>query len=556
MAIEKNSGVLRYIRAIFDEGVAAELTDRQLLERFTSRPGRDDSAELAFAALVKRHGPMVLRVCRAALRDEHDAQDAFQAVFLVLVHKARLLRVRDSLGPWLHAVALRVSMHARALAMKRRVHERKSAEMSMRSEGDPGGVPDDRDVAIHEEVGRLPEAFRKAVVLCDLEGLTHEEAARRLGWPVGTVKSRQSRGRERLRGGLIRRGLAPVTGGVAAALATTPARAAVAESLVASTVRMAVLVSRGGAAAGTISAMTLTFSRGVLRAMLLSRLRIAAGVILFLGTVVTATVLAIHPGDAAGLFQPPEAGRAGGPRAGAGARRSTLDALRAEDIPAEKRLDGPPRDVVAVLGEVRGRHAGEVRGLALSRDGKLLVSIADQDMKVRLWDAQTLLPKGSLAGHRSFVNCVALSPDGHWLASGGAYGDFFLWDMSLTPPKGPTLLLSHGAVKKFNHSIHATAFSPDGKTLAVAGDAGSVELFDMSGAQPVSRGVLPGIKEQVHSLTFSPDGTILALAGLEDGSARLWDLGGAEPRERAALKQPEAAEAARDRPASAAPGRG
>ncbi len=99
---------------------------------------------------------------------------------------------------------------------------------------------------------------------------------------------------------------------------------------------------------------------------------------------------------------------------------------------------------------------------------------------------QTLQPLGALAGHRAFVNCVALSPDGHWLASGGAYGDFFLWDMSLTPPKGPTLLPTHGTVNKFNNRIHATAFSPDGKMLAVAGDAGSVELFDMSGAQPAS----------------------------------------------------------------------
>jgi hypothetical protein len=137
MAIEQDSNVLRYIRAIFGEGGAAELTDQQLLERFTNRPGRDDSADLAFAVLVERHGPMVLGVCRAALREEHDAQDAFQAVFLVLVHKARLLRVRDSLGPWLHAVALRIATHARGLAMKRRVHERQSAAMSTRSGRSP-----------------------------------------------------------------------------------------------------------------------------------------------------------------------------------------------------------------------------------------------------------------------------------------------------------------------------------------------------------------------------------------------------------------------------------
>jgi HlyD family secretion protein len=170
MAIEPNNSVLRYIRAIFNEGVGAEFTDHQLLERFVYRPSRDDSAELAFAALVERHGPMVLRVCRAALRDEHDAQDAFQAVFLVLVHKARLLRVRDSLGPWLHAVALRVSTHARALAIKRRVHERKSAEMSTRSERVMGEVRDELDSAPCWAIALSPDG--RHVAAAQQDGVT------------------------------------------------------------------------------------------------------------------------------------------------------------------------------------------------------------------------------------------------------------------------------------------------------------------------------------------------------------------------------------------------
>jgi len=131
MAIEQNSKVLRYIGAIFGEGVAAELTDRQLLERFASR--KDESAELAFTVLVERHGPMVLRVCRARLRDARDAQDAFQAVFLVLVQKAGSLWVRDSLRPWLHGVALRVSASDRDSAIRRRIHERRHAQLVLRT---------------------------------------------------------------------------------------------------------------------------------------------------------------------------------------------------------------------------------------------------------------------------------------------------------------------------------------------------------------------------------------------------------------------------------------
>ena len=117
MAIEQNQHAPSVIRAIFSAERSRRI-DRPSASTVHSQASPDDSAELAFAALVKRHGPMVLRVCRVALGDEHDAQDAFQAVFLVLVQKARLLRVQDSLGPWLHAVALRVSTHARVLAMK------------------------------------------------------------------------------------------------------------------------------------------------------------------------------------------------------------------------------------------------------------------------------------------------------------------------------------------------------------------------------------------------------------------------------------------------------
>ena len=194
MAIEHNSGVLQHVRAIFADGVAAELSDRQLLERFTrGTDGDASSAERAFATLVMRHGPMVLRVCGDSIGDDHEAQDAFQAVFLVLVRKAKSLWVRESLGPWLHAVALRISAHCRAAKARRRILERRYAETASPSVAHHELIADDSIATIHEELGRLPDGCRKALVLCDLEGLTHEEAAARLGWPVGTVKSRQAR---------------------------------------------------------------------------------------------------------------------------------------------------------------------------------------------------------------------------------------------------------------------------------------------------------------------------------------------------------------------------
>ena len=125
MAIRPDGTIRRQLKTLFNLGTIGELTDGQLLERFATRGG--EAAELAFAALVERHGPMVLRVCRNALRDSNDVQDAFQATFLVLVQKARSLWVRDSLGPWLHRVAHRVATRARYSGMRRQQHERQAA---------------------------------------------------------------------------------------------------------------------------------------------------------------------------------------------------------------------------------------------------------------------------------------------------------------------------------------------------------------------------------------------------------------------------------------------
>ena len=198
MKILRDGAALRQLSTLFNEGVTGAVTDGQLLERFATRRG--EASEHAFAALVERHGPVVLRLCRSVLRDEHEAQDAFQATFLVLAQRADSLWVRDSLGPWLHSVAYRVASCARAAAIRRRRHERRHAELAagrlaVYHDEDRG----DLEAVVHEEIDRLPEHYRAPLILCDLEGCTHEQAARHLGWPVGTVKSRQARGRQRLR---------------------------------------------------------------------------------------------------------------------------------------------------------------------------------------------------------------------------------------------------------------------------------------------------------------------------------------------------------------------
>ena len=217
MATRKDSSVLGQIRSLMNVGSVGDLTDGQLLERFAT--GRGEASELAFAALVERHGPMVLRVCRGVLANPHDTQDAFQATFLVLVKKARGLWVKDSLGAWLHQVAFRTASSALKDALRRRRHERRAAELAAAT---PGGHEEgaglDVERLLHAEIDRLPERYRVPIVLCDLEGRSHEQAARHLGWPIGTVKSRLSRGRDRLRDRLRRRGLFPGLEPIAAAL--------------------------------------------------------------------------------------------------------------------------------------------------------------------------------------------------------------------------------------------------------------------------------------------------------------------------------------------------
>ena len=160
---------------------------------------------------------MVLRVCRGVLGDPHEAEDAFQATFLVLLRQAGAIRKRESVGPWLHGVAHRVASCARSAAARRRAHERRWSDR--RREATPHAASDPHDLdlpaTIHAELGRLPERYRAPIVLCDLEDHSLDEAARQLGWPLGTIKSRLNRGRQQLRDRLVRRGVAPGVAGLA-----------------------------------------------------------------------------------------------------------------------------------------------------------------------------------------------------------------------------------------------------------------------------------------------------------------------------------------------------
>jgi RNA polymerase sigma factor (sigma-70 family) len=263
------------------------MTDGQLLERFATG---GEAAELAFAALVERHGPLVLHTCRSILCDEHAAEDAFQATFLVLVRKAGSLWVRDSLGPWLHQVAYRAARCARSAAARRTAHERRAAEMiaerddsGRAGDGEGDGAGEDFGAVMHEEIERLPERYRVPVVLCDLEGRTHEQAARHLGCPVGTVKSRLARGRGRLRDRLIRRGLRVPARVLATGLLPQTTRVAPSASWADATTRAAMQIAAGQPLTGTVAAGILTVMQGVSRGLFMNSLKAVALAVVTLG---------------------------------------------------------------------------------------------------------------------------------------------------------------------------------------------------------------------------------------------------------------------------------
>jgi RNA polymerase sigma factor (sigma-70 family) len=271
MTNESPGTAFRLLHVLFNGGTVAGLTDEQLLQRFTTP--KDATAEAAFEALVERHGPMVLRVCRNVLDDHHDAEDAFQATFLVLALKAGSVRKHSSLASWLLRVARRVALKARADASRRRAREVRVNMEDLPS--DPARSDSARHAdrpelrtVIDEEVAHLPEKYRAPIVLCYLEGLTQEVAAQQLGWPAGTVRGRIARARELLRTRLARRGLALPVGLMAAAIPSKVEAAALPSALVGSTVRAAMQVAAGEAiTVGTVSASVAALARGALRMM-------------------------------------------------------------------------------------------------------------------------------------------------------------------------------------------------------------------------------------------------------------------------------------------------
>jgi RNA polymerase sigma factor (sigma-70 family) len=460
------------------------LTDGQLLEQLVGR-----QREAAFAELLLRHGPMVLGVCRRLLRHEQDAEDAFQATFLVLSQKADSIRRADAVASWLCRVAYHVAAAARARAARRRAVERQAAAAA-RARPEPPGR--ECRLMLDEELNGLPRKYHAPVVLCYLEGKTHDEAARELRWPVGTVKGRLARARDMLRRRLIRRGLTFPAVPAGALLLEKTAGAAVPAALADSTVKAVALCVAGTAAAGVISAEVIALMKGGTQAMFLTRLKTAVALLLaagFLGTglgFVAHQVLAAGPAAALGPAEP-----------------------AAPPGPAGKNADGG-REPATLTG-----HAGAVLAVAYSPQAKLLAT-ASADKTVRLWDAHTWKVVAVLRGHTAEVLAVAFSPDGRAVASASADKTVRLWDPARRNERAS---LPHP------DTVNSVAFSPDGKLLVTGGKDNSLRFWDAASGQAARR--LQAHQEPITAVAFSPDGKAV-IEGSADRTVTVWGVDGGE----------------------------
>jgi RNA polymerase sigma factor (sigma-70 family) len=371
----------RAIRSLRRAALAREggaLTDAQLLACYVARHD-----EAAFEGLVRRHGPMVLGVCRRIAGNVHDAEDAFQATFLVLVRKAASIGAREAVGNWLFGVAYRAALKARATAVRRKAREKQVEQMPDRST-DSHEVWNDLRLLLDRELDGLPAKYRMAILLCDIEGRSRREAARDLGLPEGTLSSRLAAGRKILASRLARRGVVLSAGVLAVA--------AVQSTLVVSTVKAATLAAAGHAAvAGEFSTEVIALTQGVLKAMWITKLKVAAAVLAAVGVV----------GVGIG---------AGGRLARAGIEPQALSAgaLEPQKADPKKEIDtkenpgvlSPDRrfqasaagNTITMIETKRGKivwksevHKDTVTGLVFSVDGKLLLS-AGKDAKVVVSD--------------------------------------------------------------------------------------------------------------------------------------------------------------------------
>jgi RNA polymerase sigma factor (sigma-70 family) len=520
------AAVVRHLRRVAAPSAEG---DAELLQRFVAA-GDDD----AFAELVRRLGPMVWGVCRRVLGSAADADDAFQATFLVLARRAGNLRRGAPVAGWLHGVAYHVALRARAAAIRRGSVERRAQPRSGPEPPDTLLIRGELFAALDDELRRLPERDRDLLLRCDLDGDTHAVAAAALGCPLGSVARRLNRVRALMRERLVCRGVA--LAGIS--LVATPP-----DALAASAARLAVLSALGS----PLPAGPASLAGAALRGVVAARAKLAVAAALVVGLLaVTAVGLARHP-------QPPPAPPA--------------DPGQTEKVLTDRSGDPLPAGALHRLGSLRFRHDFTIFATALSNDGKTVAT--GTGFAVWLWDADTGQLKQTLKCRDQILGGLAISPDGTTVAAIGHNCTLNRWDTAtgkeltqrrLSPGgqgqrlytpylaytgDGKCLIVKEShepAVRVVDADTAAErhrfpideeahpqfAHTPDGKTLAIAmvtpgkrGDdaASDLAVYDLGTGKEIRRWV---VRDWVLSLAFGPDGSVVT-GGATSSLLTVWD---------------------------------
>jgi RNA polymerase sigma factor (sigma-70 family) len=565
MRPSQSNPVLRYVRNLAAAEYGRDLADRELLERFN-----DQCEEAAFTALVHRHGPMVLRVSRAILQNEQDAEDAFQATFLVLSQKVASLQPHQSLCGWLYGVAYRIAQKARIDSARRRKYESRAAGSGQVTDPLAHVTLREAQQVLDEELARLPDKFRAPVVLCYLEGLTRDEAAYRLGWTPSTLKSRLEQARERLRVRLASRGMALSGVLVVSLFGSATVSSAVPSVLLNSTVKAATCVAVGRAAITVVSTKVAALTKGGSKAMITSKLTVIAGILLLIGALTSGARILIGRGLAVEPEQSTahkKANQQGQPKA------STEGSQKADSGKAAW------REILTM------KHERAITALACSADWS---AAGDEGGKLFAWDTKTGKNRTPNIGGGTTIDRLQFTADekdqytpdgkslyviwggrkgiaryfvkdkkfegGHGFGGGGYLGvsadaeislelfrqgkgvnlrrnayEFRMGKFFVRPNYDP----NHFETVEYKAKVSHALVSADDKWLAVATEDGTLHIHDRASLQETHTIATGKEAVVIKDVQFSADGQRIAVAR-DDALAKVYDT--AKGEEVATLK--------------------
>jgi RNA polymerase sigma factor (sigma-70 family) len=515
--------ILDHIRTLAARGEATGC-DAELLRQFVCH-----HEEEAFEALLHRHGPMVLRVARRVLDNETDAEDVFQATFLLLARRAAAIRKRESVAGWLHSVAHRLALSARGQRARRKERESRAAQ-TRSIEAPPGSAWSELEETLHEVLAQLPAKYRTPLIYCYLEGWTQEEVARHIGKPLGTVRSWLARGRELLRKRLLRRGISLSIEGAGAALlasACAPAEA-VPPALRMATLQAAHLFAAGENAMTLLSPAVAALVRKGLTTMLLAKLKSGAVCLLIAAFLVAGTGWAAQRTFGAKIPEQKETEEKTPPKPAITENRPPADALG----------DPLPPGAVARLGTSRFRHEEtHFWQFGVSPDGHTLATAAGRSLI--LWDMATGRARRRFPLDQT-IRCLAFAPDGKSVTVGGE--DCIVHRLDLASGKELQRYAGHQGANDplvFFKGISGVAFTSEGRKLISWGSDNTVRVWEAHSGKELHQldGKEFGSKNW-HISGFSPDGKLLAVSIWIDNGQQsilnLWNLEtGKEVRQRA-----------------------